>query len=144
MSAGSSAPPAERRAQGSPARILAVVAIIGSFERHPDLGCEGVVFLDEDSDACFQLLRDLPGGPRAGEYCVTTGASAPVYGGVVQWRRVGDDRFEFALAPRAARLFGDEVLSFRVVPGSGTTVAELAEHVERLLAGPGDYPGSRD
>ena len=108
------------------------MAIFGSYERHPDLGCEAVVFLDEESDACVQLQRDLPGGPRADEYCLTTGASAPVYGAVTQWRRVGD-RFEFALTPRAARLFGDEVISFAVVTDSDATVDELAEHVERLL-----------
>ncbi|MCF8603683.1 hypothetical protein L5I01_09980 [Gordonia sp. HY442] len=108
------------------------MAIFGSYERHPDLGCEAVVFLDEESDACVQLQRDLPGGPRADEYCLTTGASAPVYGAVTQWRRV-DDRFEFALTPRAARLFGDEVISFAVVTDSDATVDELAEHVERLL-----------
>ncbi|GEE01528.1 hypothetical protein nbrc107696_19740 [Gordonia spumicola] len=108
------------------------MAIIGSYERHPDLGCEAVVFLDEESDACVQLQRDLPGGPRAAEYCLTTGASAPVYDAVTQWRRV-DDRFEFALVPRAARLFGDEVISFDVIAGDDVTVDELAEHVERLL-----------
>ena len=108
------------------------MAIIGSYERHPDLGCEAVVFLDEESDACFQLQSDLPGGPRAGEYCITTGASAPVYGGVDQWRRVGD-RFEFALTPRAARLFDDPLVSFEVIAGDDTTVDELADHVERLL-----------
>ncbi|MCF8569199.1 hypothetical protein L5G32_02810 [Gordonia sp. HY002] len=108
------------------------MAIFGSYERHPDLGCEAVVFLDEESDACVQLQRDLPGGPRADEYCLTTGASAPVYGAVTQWRRVGD-RFEFALIPRAARLFGDEVISFAVVTDGDATVDELAEHVERLL-----------
>ncbi|WP_026919737.1 hypothetical protein [Gordonia shandongensis] len=110
------------------------MAIIGSYERHPDLGCEAVVFLDEESDACFQLQRDLPGGARAGEYCITTGASAPVFGGVDQWRRIGD-RFEFALTPRAARLFDDPLVSFVVRPGDGASVDELAEHVTRLLDG---------
>ncbi|MCF8588729.1 hypothetical protein [Gordonia liuliyuniae] len=108
------------------------MAIFGTYERHSDLGCEAVVFLDEESDACVQLQRDLPGGPRADEYCLTTGASAPVYGAVTQWRRVGD-RFEFALIGRAARLFGDEVLSFDVVTDGEVSVDELAEHVERLL-----------
>ncbi|MDR2280180.1 MAG: hypothetical protein LBE07_04890 [Gordonia sp. (in: high G+C Gram-positive bacteria)] len=108
------------------------MAIIGSYERHPDLGCEAVVFLDEESDACVQLQRNLPGGPRAAEYCLTTGASAPVYDAVSQWRRVGD-RFEFALIPRAARLFGDEVISFDVVTDGDVSVDQLAEHVERLL-----------
>ncbi len=89
------------------------------------------MFLDEESDACFQIQRDLPGvvEPRT---CITTGASAPVYDGVTQWRRVAD-RFEFALTPRAARLFGDDVLSFEVVSGDGTSIDELAAHVERLI-----------
>ncbi|MGB3695926.1 MAG: hypothetical protein WBA05_00690 [Gordonia sp. (in: high G+C Gram-positive bacteria)] len=108
------------------------MAIIASYERHPDLGCEAVVFLDEDSDGCFQLQRELPGGPRAGRCCLTTGAGAPVYDAVVQWRRVGD-RFEFALTPRAARLFGDEVLSFEVIAGDGVSVDEVADHIARLL-----------
>lgn len=108
------------------------MAIFGTYERHADLGCEAVVFLDEESDACVQVQRDLPGGPRADDYCLTTGASAPVYSAVTQWRRVGD-RFEFALIPMAARLFGDDVISFDVVTDGGVTVDELAEHVERLL-----------
>lgn len=108
------------------------MAIIGSYERHRDLGCEAVVFLDSESDACVQLQRDLPGGPRVDQHAITTGASAPVYGGVLQWRRVGD-RFEFALNRRATALFADEVISFEVVPAQGQTVDELAEHVERLL-----------
>ncbi len=109
------------------------VTIRATYERHPDLGCEAVVFIDDESDACFQIQRDLVGGPRSDEHCVTTGASAPVFGGITQWRRVEDDRFEFALNRRAARLFGDEVLSFVVSPGSDTSVDELAEHVDRLL-----------
>lgn len=109
------------------------MAIIGSYERHPDLGCEAVVFLDTESDACVQLQRDLPGGPRAGEHAITTGASAPVFGGVRQWRRV-DGRFEFALNRRATALFADEVISFVVVPVEGQTVDELAEHVDRILS----------
>ncbi|MGV9711513.1 hypothetical protein ACWDTI_12710 [Gordonia sp. NPDC003424] len=108
------------------------MAILASYERHPDLGCEAVVFIDDESMACFQIQRDLVGGPRADEYCVTTGASAPIYNGIVEWRRV-DDRFEFALTRRASRLFGDEVVSFLVTPHDGVTVDELAAHVDRLL-----------
>ncbi|MFW0789553.1 hypothetical protein [Gordonia sp. CPCC 205333] len=114
------------------------MAIRVSHERHPDLGCEALVFLDEDSDGCFQIQRDLPSplrdadGHRPNRYCVTTGASAPVYGGIVQWRRVGD-RFEFALTKRAAALFDDEVLSFDVVPAGGSTIDQLAKHVDRLI-----------
>ncbi|MFT3660397.1 MAG: hypothetical protein QM809_03070 [Gordonia sp. (in: high G+C Gram-positive bacteria)] len=109
------------------------MAIIASHEHHDDLGCEAVVFLDTESDACFQLQRDLPGGGHDHEHCVTTGASAPVYGGVLQWRRVGD-RFEFALDRRATALFAAEVLSFEVTPADGQSVDSLAEHVERLLS----------
>ncbi|WP_132993369.1 hypothetical protein [Gordonia zhaorongruii] len=108
------------------------MAIFGTYERHSDLGCEAVVFLDEESDACVQVQRDLPGGARADEHCITTGASAPVYGGITQWRRRGD-RFEFALTPHAARLFGDEVLSFEVVTDAEGSIDELAGHIERLL-----------
>lgn len=107
------------------------MTIHGSYERHPDLGCEALVFLDDESGACFQIQRDLMGGPRADEYCVTTGASAPVYNAVKQWRRV-DDRFEFELVPRAGRLFGDNVLSFEVSP-TDATVEEIESHLERLL-----------
>lgn len=90
------------------------------------------MFIDDETTGCFQIQRDLVGGPRADQYCVTTGASAPVYGGIVQWRRTGD-RLEFALTRQAARLFGDEVLSFEVDPADGSTVDDIAEHVERLL-----------
>ncbi len=107
------------------------MTIHGSYERHPDLGCEAVVFLDDETGACFQVQRDLVGGPRADEYCVTTGASAPIYGGVKQWRRV-DDRFEFEVGPFVARLFGDDVLSFEVSP-TDTTLEELAAHLDRIL-----------
>ena len=103
-----------------------------SYERHPDLGCEAVVFIDDESMACFQIQRDLVGGPRSDEHCVTTGASAPVYGGITQWRRV-DDRFEFALTRRAGRLFGDDVLSFEISPADESSVDDIAEHVDRLL-----------
>lgn len=108
------------------------MAIQASYERHPDLGCEAVVFIDDESLACFQIQRDLVGGPRAHEYCVTTGASAPIYNAIVSWRRV-DDRFEFALTTRAGRLFGDDVLSFDVIARDGDTVDQLAAHVDRLL-----------
>ncbi|MDS1114852.1 hypothetical protein RD149_13845 [Gordonia westfalica] len=108
------------------------MTIRASYERHPDLGCEAVVFIDDESLACFQIQRDLTGGPRADEYCVTTGASAPIYGGIVEWRRV-EDRFEFALTRRASRLFGDEVLSFEISPVDEATIDDIAAHVDRLL-----------
>ncbi len=108
------------------------MTIHGSYERHPDLGCEAIVFFDDESDACFQIQRDLVGGPRADEHCVSTGASAPVYNAVKQWRRV-DDRFEFEVVPRVARLFGGEdVLSFVVSP-TEMTLDELAAQLDRLL-----------
>ncbi len=122
------------------------MTIHASYERHPDLGCEAVVFIDDESMGCFQIQRDLivdaeaggreaSGRERSGRegYCVTTGASAPVYGGVVEWRRVDDDRIEFALTPKAGRLFGDNVLSFEITPVGDESVDEIIEHVERLL-----------
>ena len=125
---------------------LTFVTIHASYERHPDLGCEAVVFIDDESMGCFQIQRDLvvdaetggrvgPGGAGSGRegYCVTTGASAPVYGGVVEWRRVDDDRIEFALTPKAGRLFGDNLLSFQITPVGDESVDEIIEHVERLL-----------
>ena len=114
------------------------MAIIGSYEHRPDLGCEALVFLDPESDSCFQLQRDLD-GRHAHEHAVTTGMSAPVYGGVLQWRRVaspndGVERFEFALNRRATALFAEEVISFEVEPAPGQTLDELAAHVDRLLS----------
>ncbi|MCM3894343.1 MULTISPECIES: hypothetical protein [Gordonia] len=112
------------------------MTIHASYERHPDLGCEAVVFIDDESMGCFQIQRDLVSDAKAGGregYCVTTGASAPVYGGVVEWRRVDDDRIEFALTPKAGRLFGDNVLSFQITPVGDESVDEIIEHVERLL-----------
>lgn len=90
------------------------------------------MFIDDESLACFQIQRDLTGGQRSDEHCVTTGASAPVYGGILDWRRL-DDRFEFSLNPRAGRLFGDQVISFEVRAVDDVTVDDIAEHVERLL-----------
>ena len=68
------------------------MTIHGSYARHPDLGCEAIVFLDDESGSCFQIQRDLVGCPPADEHCVSTGASASVYGAVKQWRRI-DKRF---------------------------------------------------
>ena len=125
---------------------LTFVTIHASYERHPDLGCEAVVFIDDESMGCFQIQRDLVSDSEAGGrvgpgrggsgregYCVTTGASAPVYGGVVEWRRVDNDRIEFALTPKAGRLFGDNLLSFQITPVGDESVDEIIEHVERLL-----------
>lgn len=120
---------------------LTFVTIHASYERHPDLGCEAVVFIDDESMGCFQIQRDLvvdaegSGRESSGRegYCVTTGASAPVYGGVVEWRRVDNDRIEFALTPKAGRLFGDNLLSFQITPVGDESVDEIIEHVERLL-----------
>lgn len=111
------------------------MTIHASYERHPDLGCEAVVFIDDESMGCFQIQRDLVSADASARdgYCVTTGASAPVYGGVVEWRRVGDDRLEFALTPKAGRLFGDNVLSFQIAPAGEESIDEIVEHVERLL-----------
>lgn len=108
------------------------MTIRASYERHPDLGCEAVVFIDDETGGCFQIQRDLVGGARPDEYCVTTGASAPVYGAIIQWRHVAS-RFEFELVSRAGRLFGDPVLSFEVHTGDELTVEELAAHIDRLV-----------
>jgi hypothetical protein len=55
-----------------------------------------------------------------------------VYGAVKQWRRI-ENRFEFEVGARAARLFGgQDVLSFEVSP-TGVTLDELAAHLDRLL-----------
>ena len=112
------------------------MTIHASYEHHPDLRCEAIVFIDDECGACFQIQRDLP----AGEYCVTTGASAPVYGAVTQWRH-RDNTFEFALTPKAGRLFGDNLLSFEVTAVE-TTADELSSHVGRLLAGVPRLPWS--
>ncbi|RPA58571.1 hypothetical protein EF294_15515 [Gordonia oryzae] len=110
------------------------MTILASYERHPDLGCEAVVFIDDESMACFQIQRELVGGDRAGDrYCISTGASAPIYDAIRQWRRVEHNRLEFALTPRASRLFGDEELSFEITPVGDDTVDDLVAHVERLL-----------
>ncbi len=117
------------------------MSIYASYEHHRDLACEAVVFIDDESDACFQIQRDLPDG----EYCVTTGASAPVYGAIRQWRTrdttAGGATFEFALIPKAGRLFGDNLLSFEVT-AVDITVDELSAHVGRLLAGVPRLPWS--
>ena len=109
------------------------MAIHGSYERHPDLGLEAVVFIDPESGACFQIMRDLL-GPRSEHHSVSTGASAPVPEGVIGWRRVeAGQRFEFELVPQAGRLFGEGLLSFVVEPVGEESLDELADHVERLL-----------
>lgn len=111
------------------------MTIKASYERHPDLGCEAVVFIDDESMACFQIQRELVGGERLpnDKHCVTTGASAPVYGAITQWRRVEHNRLEFALTPRASRLFGDSELSFEITPVGEESVDDIVAHVERLL-----------
>ncbi|MGV9825037.1 hypothetical protein [Gordonia sp. NPDC003429] len=125
------------------------MTIRASYERHPDLGCEAVVFIDDESMACFQIQRELladtqaagtrtAGNPEGGDrrrhqHCVTTGASAPIYGAVLEWRRVDGNRLEFALTRRAGMLFGEPELSFEITPVGDATVDEIVEHVERLL-----------
>lgn len=110
------------------------MTIRASYERHPDLGCEAVVFIDDESMACFQIQRDLVGGQRAGDsYCISTGASAPIYGAILEWRRVEHNRLEFVLTHRAGRLFGDSDLSFEITPMGDDSVDDIVAHVERLL-----------
>ncbi|MFD0925806.1 hypothetical protein [Williamsia deligens] len=109
--------------------------IVASYDRLERHGVEAVVFLDTESGECFQIQRDLPAvvTDTAPTYHLTTGVSAPLPGGIDDWRRV-DDRFEFALTPRAARIFGGaDVLSFVVEPADGMTLADIADHVERLV-----------
>ncbi|SIR95869.1 hypothetical protein [Williamsia sterculiae] len=109
--------------------------IIASHDTFPDLGCEAIIFLDDESGECFQIQRDLLGTvetPRP-RYSITTGVGAPVDEGILSWRR-DDDEFEFALIPRAARLFGGaSSLAFRVVAAEETTVADIAAHLDRLV-----------
>lgn len=110
------------------------MTIRASYERHPDLGCEAVVFIDDESMACFQIQRDLVGGERADDgYVISTGASAPIRGAILDWRRVEDNRLEFALTHRAGRLFGDSELSFEITPVGDATVDDIVAHVARLL-----------
>lgn len=109
--------------------------IVVSYDRLPDLRFEAVVFLDTDSGDCFQIQRDLMSlaTTEASTHQISTGMGAPIPEGILHWRRV-DDRFEFALTTRAARIFGgSDVLSFDVEPADGSTVDEIADHVERLL-----------
>ena len=125
-------------------RTLAVVrwaqcddgrVIVASYDRLERHGIEAVVFLDTESGECFQIQRDLPAPVThtASTYHLTTGVSSPLAGGIVDWRRV-DDRFEFALTPRAARIFGGaDVLSFVAEPTDGMTLEDIADHVERLI-----------
>ncbi|MGC5246069.1 hypothetical protein ACPXB3_03940 [Gordonia sp. DT219] len=110
------------------------MTIRASYERHPDLGCEAVVFIDDESMACFQIQRELVGSDRPDDgYCISTGAGAPIYGAIQQWRRVEPNRLEFALTHRAGRLFGDSELSFEITPVGDDTVEDIVAHVERLL-----------
>ena len=109
--------------------------IVASYDRSERHGFEAVVFLDTESGECFQIQRDLPAPvtDSAPTYHLTTGVSAPLPGGIIDWRRV-DDRFEFALTPRAARIFGGaDVLSFTVEPADDTTLEDIADHVARLV-----------
>ncbi|GAB2638081.1 hypothetical protein GCM10027169_02510 [Gordonia jinhuaensis] len=116
--------------------------ITASYDRHVDLGCEVLVFIDSESGDCLQIQRDLPalvdpaapgGADATGRYCLTTGVGAPVYDGIEEWRR-RDDLFEFALTPRAARMFGGNPwLEFRITPIEGSTVDDIAEHLRRLV-----------
>ncbi|MGZ8178160.1 hypothetical protein ACXVUM_09530 [Williamsia sp. SKLECPSW1] len=109
--------------------------IVASYDRLERHGIEAVVFLDTESGECFQIQRSLPAsvGDTAPTYHLTTGVSAPLPGGIVDWRRV-DDRFEFALTPRAARIFGGaDVLSFAAEPAEDTTLEDIADHVARLI-----------
>ncbi len=109
--------------------------IVASYDRLERHGIEAVIFLDTESSECFQIQRSLPAPvtDTAPTYQLSTGVSAPLDGGIVDWRRV-DDRFEFALTARAARIFGGaDVLSFVAEPTDGMTLEDIADHVERIL-----------
>ncbi len=109
--------------------------IVVSYDRVPEFEIEAVVFLDAESGDCFQIQRDLtpPDASAAPDHQIATGTGAPIVAGILAWRRV-DSRFEFALTSRASSIFGgSDLLSFDVEATDGTTIDEIADHVERLL-----------
>lgn len=57
------------------------MAIIVSYDRYPDLRCEVVLFLDDESGDCFQVQRDLPAGDNG--YEISAGVGPPVRGGIL-------------------------------------------------------------
>jgi hypothetical protein len=107
------------------------VAIIVSYDRYPDLRCEVVLFLDDESGDCFQIQRDVPAGEKG--YQISAGVGPPVRGGIAAWQRVGNE-FQFALTPEASMMFGCNArLRFEAESAGGDTIDSIAAHLERLM-----------
>jgi hypothetical protein len=107
------------------------MAIIVSYDRYPDLRCEVVVFLDDESGDCFQVQRDLPASETG--YEISAGVGAPVARGVEAWQRV-DNEFQFALTPTASMMFGGNArLRFEAEAAGGDTIDSIAAHLERMM-----------
>ena len=112
------------------------MAIVVSHDCYEDLACEVVVFLDDESGDCFQVQRDLPqtssGTSESVIYQISTGTGPAVEQGIVAWQRDGDE-FQFALTPRASRMFGGNArLRFEVRPADGDTIDDIAAALERM------------
>lgn len=113
------------------------MAIIVSYDRYPDLRCEVVLFLDEESGDCFQIQRDVPAGERG--YQISAGVGPAVREGIAAWQRVGNE-FQFALTPKASMMFGGNArLRFEAESAGGDTIDSIAAHLERLMR-PQDNP----
>jgi hypothetical protein len=107
------------------------MAIVVSYDRYPDLRCEVVVFLDDDSGDCFQVQRDLPASETG--YEISAGVGAPVARGVEAWQRVGNE-FQFALTPKASMMFGGNArLRFEAEAAGGDTIDSIAAHLDRMM-----------
>jgi hypothetical protein len=115
------------------------MAIVVSYDRYPDLKCEVVVFLDDESGDCFQVQRDLPAGENG--YEISAGVGPPVARGVVAWQRVGNE-FQFALTATAAMMFGGNArLRFDAEAADGDTIDSIAAHLERMMRPQVSPPG---
>jgi hypothetical protein len=115
------------------------MAIVVSYDRYPDLKCEVVVFLDDESGDCFQVQRDLPAGENG--YEISAGVGPPVARGVVAWQRVGNE-FQFALTATAAMMFGGNArLRFDAEAADGDTIDSIAAHLERMMRPQESPPG---
>lgn len=107
------------------------MAIIVSYDHYPDLRCEVVLFLDDESGDCFQIQRDVPAGEKG--YQISAGVGPPVRGGIAAWQRVGNE-FQFALTPKASMMFGGNArLRFETESAGGDTIDSIAVHLERLM-----------
>lgn len=118
------------------------MAIIVSYDRYPDLRCEVVLFLDDESGDCFQVQRDLPAGDNG--YEISAGVGPPVRGGIAAWQRVGDE-FQFALTPTASMMFGGNArLRFEAESAGGDTIDSIAAHLERMMRPQDNRPDGAD